>query len=80
MCLFLGIHFEKDKGQHILKNPLIINSMIEKVIRSLYIIIMHKCVCVCACVIMHVCTGCTETNRCSAGSWSRNWEHDCQAT
>ncbi|CAI8038186.1 Probable dimethyladenosine transferase [Geodia barretti] len=25
-----GIHFEKEKGQHILKNPLIINSMIEK--------------------------------------------------
>ncbi|XP_064387191.1 probable dimethyladenosine transferase isoform X1 [Halichondria panicea] len=25
-----GIMFEKDKGQHILKNPLIINSMIEK--------------------------------------------------
>ena len=27
----IGIHFEKEKGQHILKNPLIINSMIEKV-------------------------------------------------
>lgn len=26
-----GIMFEKDKGQHILKNPLIINSMVEKV-------------------------------------------------
>ena len=27
----LGILFVKDKGQHILKNPLVINSMIEKV-------------------------------------------------
>lgn len=26
-----GIMFEKEKGQHILKNPLIINAMIEKV-------------------------------------------------
>lgn len=26
-----GIHFEKQQGQHILKNPLIVNSMIEKV-------------------------------------------------
>lgn len=27
----IGILFVKDKGQHILKNPLVINSMIEKV-------------------------------------------------
>ena len=32
MKLLSGIHFEKDKGQHILKNPLVINSMIEKVL------------------------------------------------
>lgn len=33
----VGIHFEKDKGQHILKNPLIVNSMIEKVCMPMYI-------------------------------------------
>jgi len=27
---FIGILFNKDKGQHILKNPLIIQSMVEK--------------------------------------------------
>ena len=34
MCVtftLLGILFAKDKGQHILKNPLVVNSMIEKV-------------------------------------------------
>ena len=30
-----GIRFNKDFGQHILKNPLIITSMIEKVFSSL---------------------------------------------
>ena len=29
---FLGINFNKEFGQHILKNPLIIASMVEKVI------------------------------------------------
>jgi len=29
---FIGINFNKDFGQHILKNPLIIASMVEKVI------------------------------------------------
>ena len=28
----VGIRFEKEKGQHILKNPLVITAMIEKVI------------------------------------------------
>jgi hypothetical protein len=32
---FLGINFNKDFGQHILKNPLIITSMVEKVIFGL---------------------------------------------
>ncbi len=34
-----GIMFNKDKGQHILKNPLIINAMIEKV-RITYVIMV----------------------------------------
>ena len=29
--LFSGINFNKDFGQHILKNPLVVDSMIEKV-------------------------------------------------
>ena len=31
LIIIAGIHFEKSSGQHMLKNPLIINSMIEKV-------------------------------------------------
>lgn len=29
--IIAGIHFEKDKGQHILKNPQIVTNMVEKV-------------------------------------------------
>lgn len=31
LSLFSGINFNKDFGQHILKNPLVVNSMVEKV-------------------------------------------------
>lgn len=30
ICFFLGILFNKDFGQHILKNPMVITSMLEK--------------------------------------------------
>ena len=31
LFFFSGINFNKDFGQHILKNPLVVDSMIEKV-------------------------------------------------
>ena len=31
LCNVIGILFRKDAGQHILKNPLVINGIIEKV-------------------------------------------------
>ena len=31
LCAIIGMLFRKDAGQHILKNPLVINGIIEKV-------------------------------------------------
>ena len=45
----VGIMFEKDKGQHILKNPLVVNSMVEKVCMCVYL-----CLFVCVCVCVHM--------------------------
>ena len=54
MCVLvlctLGIHFEKEKGQHILTNPLIVNSIVEKVYtNTIYIVCIYMYVCVAVC-------------------------------
>ena len=65
------MNFNKDFGQHILKNPLIVKSMIEKVVCKLLwkfeikIYFYH---------FSHV--GCSETNWYCLGNWTWNGQHD----
>ena len=83
----VGIMFEKDKGQHILKNPLVVNSMVEKV--CVYVFV---CVCVCVCVCVHVfivkisflslsvLSGCPASYWYCIGGGAWYWQYDCKAT
>jgi len=51
-----GINFNKEFGQHILKNPLIITSMVEKVFRfAFFSLLLHEFISELGCRTTHRC-------------------------